>query len=82
MVSARSSPTPRTARISSRVLPFVSGSLTKTNVMKNATKPTFGKKAYLVRQHGEGAVGAMRAVKRALDPLNILNPDKVVDVAA
>ena len=41
-----------------------------------------GKKAYLVRQHGEGAVGAMRAVKRALDPLNILNPDKVVDMAA
>ena len=40
----------------------------------------YGKKAYLLRQHGEGAVGAMRAVKRALDPLNILNPDKVVDV--
>ena len=39
-----------------------------------------GKKAYLERQHGAGALGAMRAVKRALDPLNILNPDKVVDL--
>jgi len=26
-------------------------------------------------------VGVMRAIKLALDPLNILNPDKVVDVA-
>ena len=40
-----------------------------------------GKKAWLPKQHGAGAVGVMRAIKLALDPLNILNPDKVVDVA-
>jgi len=40
-----------------------------------------GKKAWLRKQHGDGAVGVMRAIKIALDPLNILNPDKVVDVA-
>ena len=40
-----------------------------------------GKKAWLAKQHGAEAVGVMRAIKLALDPLNILNPDKVVDVA-
>jgi len=39
-----------------------------------------GKKKYLGMQYGEGAVSAMRAIKRALDPHNILNPDKVVDL--
>jgi D-lactate dehydrogenase (cytochrome) len=40
-----------------------------------------GKREYLALQHGEAAVAAMRAIKRALDPLNILNPGKVVDVS-
>ena len=40
-----------------------------------------GKKASLAKQHCAEAVGVMRAIKLALDPLNILNPDKVVDVA-
>ena len=39
-----------------------------------------GKKAYLAAQYGQGAVDMMRTLKRALDPLNILNPGKVVDV--
>lgn len=39
-----------------------------------------GKKKYLAPQYGEAAVEMMRDVKRALDPLNILNPGKVVDV--
>ena len=39
-----------------------------------------GKKKYLQPQLGEGAVEMMRTLKRALDPLNILNPGKVVDV--
>lgn len=39
-----------------------------------------GKKGYLVPQYGEEAVEMMRQIKRGLDPLNILNPGKVVDV--
>jgi glycolate dehydrogenase FAD-linked subunit len=35
------------------------------------------KRGYLVAQRGERAVEVMRAVKRALDPLGILNPGKV-----
>jgi D-lactate dehydrogenase (cytochrome) len=33
-----------------------------------------GKRDYMEREHGAGAVGAMRAVKRALDPNGTLNP--------
>ncbi|MFN0184702.1 MAG: FAD-binding oxidoreductase [Aquabacterium sp.] len=32
---------------------------------------------YLVDEAGDGAVETMRAIKRALDPLNIMNPGKV-----
>ena len=39
-----------------------------------------GKKKYLAQEKGEGAVEMMRTLKRALDPYNILNPGKVVDV--
>lgn len=38
-----------------------------------------GKKSWLRRQHGDGAIEVMRTIKRALDPQNILNPDKIVD---
>ncbi len=38
-----------------------------------------GKKAYLEAEHGEG-VDVMRALKRALDPNNILNPGKIFDL--
>jgi len=37
-----------------------------------------GKRKYLEREHGPAAVGAMRAVKAALDPNGTLNPGKVV----
>jgi len=37
-----------------------------------------GKRAWLEREHGPAAVAAMRALKRALDPDNIMNPGKVV----
>ncbi|KAG8463319.1 hypothetical protein KFE25_004830 [Diacronema lutheri] len=37
-----------------------------------------GKRSYMTLQHGDAAVGAMRAIKRALDPLNIMNPGKVM----
>jgi D-lactate dehydrogenase (cytochrome) len=38
-----------------------------------------GKKAYLPREAGD-ALDLMRAVKRALDPKNILNPGKIFDL--
>lgn len=37
-----------------------------------------GKRAFLVRELGAPAVAAMQAVKRALDPLGILNPGKMI----
>jgi glycolate oxidase len=37
------------------------------------------KKDLLERNLGSGAVAAMRAIKRALDPLGILNPGKIFD---
>ena len=39
-----------------------------------------GKMKYLEAEHGEGALAAMRAIKRALDPLDILNPGKIVSL--
>jgi D-lactate dehydrogenase (cytochrome) len=38
-----------------------------------------GKQDYLVAEHGEAAVDAMRSIKEALDPAGILNPGKVFD---
>jgi D-lactate dehydrogenase (cytochrome) len=38
----------------------------------------FGKLDFLVDEHGIGAVDAMRALKLALDPDNLMNPGKVV----
>jgi D-lactate dehydrogenase (cytochrome) len=35
------------------------------------------KQGFLVEETGEGAVAMMRAIKQALDPLNILNPGKI-----
>jgi D-lactate dehydrogenase (cytochrome) len=37
----------------------------------------FGKKAYLIKEHGE-AVGLMRAIKRTFDPDNLFNPGKLI----
>jgi D-lactate dehydrogenase (cytochrome) len=37
----------------------------------------YGKMEHLVSEIGEG-VSVMRAIKRALDPANILNPGKIV----
>ncbi|TYT62816.1 FAD-binding oxidoreductase [Natrialba swarupiae] len=36
-----------------------------------------GKREYLEVEHGDGAVDAMRAVKRAFDPTDTLNPGKI-----
>ena len=38
------------------------------------------KKDFLAKNVGEGAVAAMRAIKRALDPKGILNPGKIFDL--
>ena len=35
-----------------------------------------GKREYLKKEHGVAALESMRAIKKALDPLNILNPGK------
>ena len=40
----------------------------------------YGKIPYLERQYGSGAVGVMKAIKQSLDPFNIMNPGKVVEV--
>lgn len=37
-----------------------------------------GKKKFMVREHGEGAVEVMRALKAALDPDDLLNPGKIL----
>ena len=39
----------------------------------------FGKMDYLEEEHGE-AVEVMKAIKRALDPQNMMNPGKMVRV--
>jgi D-lactate dehydrogenase (cytochrome) len=32
---------------------------------------------FLVEEHGEDAIGVMRAIKHALDPRNMMNPGKI-----
>jgi len=39
-----------------------------------------GKMKYLKAEHGEPALAAMRALKRAFDPLDIMNPGKIVQL--
>jgi D-lactate dehydrogenase (cytochrome) len=39
-----------------------------------------GKMKYLEAEHGEEALATMRAIKHALDPLDILNPGKIVQI--
>ena len=39
----------------------------------------YGKMDFLVAEHG-AAVGAMRSIKLALDPDNIMNPGKIVRI--
>ncbi|MBV9568612.1 MAG: FAD-binding oxidoreductase, partial [Hyphomicrobiales bacterium] len=39
-----------------------------------------GKMKYLEREHGAAAVGLMATLKRSIDPLNIMNPGKMVQV--
>lgn len=36
------------------------------------------KRKYMIREHGDDAVETMRQIKQALDPLNIMNPGKIL----
>jgi len=38
-----------------------------------------GKLKHMRNEHGDGAIAVMQALKAALDPLNIMNPGKIVD---
>lgn len=40
-----------------------------------------GKMKYLKSEHGAAAMDAMRAIKAALDPVNLMNPGKILPVA-
>ena len=57
-----------------------SGAILKQIFNHELFESTVGKKRYLEKQFGAGAVEMMRTLKRSLDPANILNPGKVVDV--
>ena len=41
-----------------------------------------GKKEFLVKELGEGTVGLMKTIKRAIDPFGIMNPGKVCTITA
>jgi len=40
-----------------------------------------GKMDYLAAEHGEPALGVMRALKQALDPDDVMNPGKILQVS-
>lgn len=37
-----------------------------------------GKRAYMLQEHGAGALDVMRAIKQAIDPDNLMNPGKIL----
>ena len=40
----------------------------------------YGKKKFLEKMYGQSGVSLMQTVKRSIDPFNIMNPGKIVDV--
>lgn len=40
----------------------------------------YGKKKYLEGMYGVGGVNLMKSLKKSLDPWNIMNPGKIVDI--
>src|SRR5258708_38957228 len=39
-----------------------------------------GKKEYLIDELGQNTVDLMKSIKRAIDPKNIMNPGKILDI--
>jgi D-lactate dehydrogenase (cytochrome) len=37
-----------------------------------------GKRKHMVKEHGAGALDIMRAIKQAIDPLDLMNPGKIL----
>lgn len=52
--------------------------LERTDLTTSSASRRLTKRKYLRAELGEGTVALMRTVKRALDPLNLLNPGKVL----
>jgi D-lactate dehydrogenase (cytochrome) len=57
---------------------LVNGSLAMDGTSTGEHGVGQGKMKYMEAEHGAAALAAMAAIKRALDPQNILNPGKIL----
>jgi len=70
-------PNPPAARLSSAI---VQRAISLGGTCTGEHGVGLGKQKYMRAEHGEAALDAMRALKSALDPQNIMNPGKVLPV--
>jgi D-lactate dehydrogenase (cytochrome) len=57
---------------------LVRRALTMEGTMTGEHGVGLGKKKYMTAEHGAGTLAVMRAIKRALDPENLMNPGKML----